>query len=380
MTTRRAHRWITALVAGCVLASCGQVSSNSSGRVTGSDAEALRQSFEDYIDAFASNDSARVVQYVDPACGVTREQAAEVMVQTRALFAAFSGTDINDIFESYEIVDVAVSGNTGTITAKYDPLEGFEEEEPETQEYTLIDGSWYSTACDEWRSFDDGFSTGEESAPTDNDPLTDPNGALPTVPLAPGQTVAADAAPAQTVPAQTVPLQASAPDSEPVATAASPASGLLAPVSITAHATSELPPADGNTYGIDNVFDGDLSTAWNHCGDCETDPAAKLGIGQRLTFDFDQNYTVVGLSIANGYQKPANDVWFKNHRVADMVINSADGSNPLSVILDDTQGYQWVDIPAVTTHGLTIDIESVYEGSGWPDVAISEIEIFITDS
>jgi hypothetical protein len=160
-------------------------------------------------------------------------------------------------------------------------------------------------------------------------------------------------------------------------TTAAPVIEALGVEQISVTASSSIP---GDSYVPENMLDGVLETAWNHCGtSCEETGAARQGVGQTLQFDFDEDVTLTGFRIANGYQKQseaAGDVWVKNNRIRQIVVTTADGSE--TVELADERGYQTINIQQATTDFLTIEVTGVYEGDGtYNDLAVSEIEILV---
>lgn len=146
---------------------------------------------------------------------------------------------------------------------------------------------------------------------------------------------------------------------------------------VSASASSSLPD---DAYGPANMVDGVLETAWNHCGTgCDETGEARQGVGVTLTFDFDQEVTLTGFRIANGYQKESEtigDVWIKNNRIHEAVLRTAGGSE--TVEFADDRGFQTIEIAPVATDFLTIEVMSVYEGDGtYNDLGVSEIEILV---
>lgn len=122
------------------------------------------------------------------------------------------------------------------------------------------------------------------------------------------------------------------------------------------------------THSPERVMDGDLLTAW-------VEGANGQGIGENITFYFDDEYMISGLRINAGYQK-STSLYEKNSRPADILLSFSDG-NSQKYVLQDINGMQEIvfEIPVVTDY-INIIIESVYPGSKYEDTAISELSIY----
>lgn len=129
-------------------------------------------------------------------------------------------------------------------------------------------------------------------------------------------------------------------------------------------ATSEL-SENNMVHSADRICDGDLKKAW-------VEGTSEQGIGESITFDFEDNYCVSGMIINAGYQK-TKDLYYKNSRPKKIKIVISDGSYS-EVELKDIYGKQKIkfDKPVVTNQ-IVITIEDIYEGNKYQDTAISEI-------
>ena len=161
-----------------------------------------------------------------------------------------------------------------------------------------------------------------------------------------------------------------------------PPSVTLPASEITASASSYLPnDSDPNRYAPAQMLDGDLVTAWNHCGTgCPNVTGdARQGVGVVLSFQFDEPVELVAVRIANGYQKISNtagDVWPKNNRIASLEVEAEGGA--MSVTLDDERGYQEISTPLGLTSWVDMTVTGVYYGDGtYNDLAVSEIEFVV---
>lgn len=121
-----------------------------------------------------------------------------------------------------------------------------------------------------------------------------------------------------------------------------------------------------------NLLDGDLSTAW-------VEDVSGQGIGESLTFQFDRVYGLTGLKLATGYQKNVG-LFEKNSRPSKVRLGFSDGTSQ-EFQLEDEQGYQMIRlVNPVETNTVTMTILAVYPGTDYQDTAISEIELFVTES
>jgi len=136
-----------------------------------------------------------------------------------------------------------------------------------------------------------------------------------------------------------------------------------APLKVTATASSTRPPLAGNTYEAANALDGRLMTAW-------VEGADGPGLGEWIRCDFEREVTLKRISIAPGYFK-SPQIWARNNRLATAVFYFSDGtSRPVS--FDDRMEEQMLEVGAVRTNWVRIEIKEVYAGTD-PDTAISQL-------
>jgi serine/threonine protein kinase len=135
--------------------------------------------------------------------------------------------------------------------------------------------------------------------------------------------------------------------------------------SIAVSATSILPPdvSSGLTYDPSNAVDGDLSTAWS-------EGVRGNGEGESLTFRFPEPVDLARIDIVNGYAKSPR-LFQDNARVRDAVISTESGDLP--VTLDDRTSTQRIEPPRGRTLFVRIRVGSVYRGSRFEDLAITEV-------
>ncbi len=136
-----------------------------------------------------------------------------------------------------------------------------------------------------------------------------------------------------------------------------------------AAASSTLRATQTNSYGVTNLLDGDLSTAWNEGSDGN-------GIGEWVQFNFSQDVVLSRVEIANGYQRD-DDRYFGNPRVQSLRIEYSNGTSQLVDLLDSRQ----LQIVIPTREPITsvrFVIVAVYSGAEWDDTALSEVRFYET--
>jgi hypothetical protein len=138
-------------------------------------------------------------------------------------------------------------------------------------------------------------------------------------------------------------------------------------------ASSELPPTNGISYAAENAYDWNLTTAW-------VPRRSNNGIGEWLQYTYDrgpdERFALTSLIVFNGYRK-SRKLWEANARVREMKLDL--NGKPYAVIrLRDSYNYQTVPLGKIHLNAkktvLRFQIISVYKGSKYPDVAISELE------
>ncbi len=132
-------------------------------------------------------------------------------------------------------------------------------------------------------------------------------------------------------------------------------------------ASSYIEPSAERTYGPDNLIDADPATAWN-------EGAEGLGEGEWVRLHFETPVIPARLEVANGYQRD-EERYTGNGRIEQMTVKYSDGTSQ-TVELEDRQGFQEVPLAPKETEWLLLTAESVYPGSTWEDLALSEIRVF----
>jgi hypothetical protein len=147
--------------------------------------------------------------------------------------------------------------------------------------------------------------------------------------------------------------------------AAAPAPVKLDPRSISASASSELPPTQEVTYSIRNTLDGDTRTAWNNHS-----AVRGSGVGETLTYRFSSPVHLVRITLVNGYVKTA-ELRADNGRIRGVVILT--DRRTLPATLSDTASRQRLDRDFGMTHKVTLRVTSIYPGARYTDLALTEI-------
>ena len=147
--------------------------------------------------------------------------------------------------------------------------------------------------------------------------------------------------------------------------AAAPAPVRVDPRTISASASSELPPADSVTYSIRNTLDGNSRTAWNNHS-----AVAGSGVGETLTYRFPRAVHLVRIGLVNGYAKTA-ELRAANGRIRGVLITT--DARTLRATLSDTASPQRLNRDFGLTRKVTLRVTSIYPGARYTDLALTEI-------
>jgi hypothetical protein len=132
-------------------------------------------------------------------------------------------------------------------------------------------------------------------------------------------------------------------------------------------ASSVLKAQAGNDYGLNNLFDSQLQTAW-------VEGVQGQGIGEYIAFEFDAPETLTQIELVNGYAK-SDKIFQANGRVKELRMTFSNG-DVASIRLEDTSQTQMIDMTGTKpATWVLLEITDVYEGSRWSDTAISEIRL-----
>ncbi|RAP32070.1 hypothetical protein DID76_01500 [Candidatus Marinamargulisbacteria bacterium SCGC AG-414-C22] len=142
------------------------------------------------------------------------------------------------------------------------------------------------------------------------------------------------------------------------------------PQSVPTKATASSILSPQQSYDISNIADSQLTMAWS------TDGAKSTGVGESFQFEFDSDAipTLNGLLIWNGYQRSESH-FNANGRVQTLNINGD------SITVRDRLGVQeFMFTEPKQSQQLTVTIESIYPGTKYKDVLISELSFIGTDN
>ena len=127
-------------------------------------------------------------------------------------------------------------------------------------------------------------------------------------------------------------------------------------------------------YHPNYVADDDPATAW-------VEGAKSSGAGEWLRIQVTplDKTTQVRLRVRNGYQK-SKDLWKANARAKAVKVRLLPGKVEKLVTLADADGWQEivVDQPSGQLRAIELAIDSVYEGTKYADLCISDIQVFAT--
>jgi ribosomal protein L37E len=136
-------------------------------------------------------------------------------------------------------------------------------------------------------------------------------------------------------------------------------------------ASTVLDPDDGVTYDPELTLDGNPVTAWNDGVD--GDP-----VGQWLEYTFVAPVRISRIEVVNGYDKVVGDLdlFEANARIRALRVETDGATTPGE--LTDTREPQSLEGPFGPSCRYRIVVDSVYPGSRFEDVALSEIAFFGT--
>lgn len=131
-------------------------------------------------------------------------------------------------------------------------------------------------------------------------------------------------------------------------------------------ASSTLEPA--SAYHAGQLFDSRREFVW-------VEGADNNGVGERLDFLLKEKVTITALEIQNGYQR--SDAHYKANARVKSIEFGIDGGQAYTLELKDTPEPQRVTLPnSYTGSVFSIKVKSVYAGTKYKDLAISEMRFF----
>jgi len=124
-----------------------------------------------------------------------------------------------------------------------------------------------------------------------------------------------------------------------------------------------------------NLIDDNLWTSW------QPERKAAGGVGEWVNMQFSTSQTLTGFEFSNGFRRldELGDLYVMNNRIENAVIQFSDGTE-FPVHFADTAGETTVMLPAPKqTTFVKLVVKSVYKGTKWNDLAVSEFHALAQD-
>jgi hypothetical protein len=127
-------------------------------------------------------------------------------------------------------------------------------------------------------------------------------------------------------------------------------------------------------YHPNYIADDDAKTAW-------VEGASSSGAGEwiRINLTALDKTTKVRLKIRNGYQK-SKGLFAANARAKEVTVTLLPSNTKVTAKLEDKDGWQELAVtqPAGVVKAVQLNVGSVYEGSKYADLCISDLQVFAT--
>ena len=136
---------------------------------------------------------------------------------------------------------------------------------------------------------------------------------------------------------------------------------------ITAINASSTLMQENYDYSANNLIDQNNSTAWSDGIDGD-------GIGETLTFVFEQESSINEINILNGYCK-SEDLYYKNSRIKKVTLIFDDGEEQIDIedIYNQSQSFKLAN--QHQSKQMVLRIDEVYTGNKYSDTCVSEISV-----
>ncbi|WP_308697496.1 Ig-like domain-containing protein [uncultured Thomasclavelia sp.] len=136
---------------------------------------------------------------------------------------------------------------------------------------------------------------------------------------------------------------------------------------ITAINASSTLMQENYDYSANNLIDQNNSTAWSDGIDGD-------GIGETLTFVFEQESSINEINILNGYCK-SEDLYYKNSRIKKVTLIFDDGEEQIDIedIYNQSQSFKLAN--QHQSKQMVLRIDEVYAGNKYSDTCVSEISV-----
>lgn len=144
---------------------------------------------------------------------------------------------------------------------------------------------------------------------------------------------------------------------------------------LTLVASSFLKDWKHYTFTPGNLIDDNLWTSWQP----NRKPAGGVGEWFKITLDAPQ--TITGFEVFNGFRliDDLGDLYAMNNRIKDATVEFSDGSK-LPIHFDDVPQVSVIQLPAARKcEWFKVTVDSVYKGSKWNDLAVSEFHVLGKD-
>ena len=129
-------------------------------------------------------------------------------------------------------------------------------------------------------------------------------------------------------------------------------------------------------YHPNYVADDDPKSAW-----VEGDAGSGAGQWVRLQVTPLEGTTVVRLKIRNGYQK-SKPLFAANARAKEVLVRLLPSKTEARAVLADQDGWQELTVtqPSGPMRAVEVQVKSVYEGTKYKDLCISDVQVFATST
>ncbi|MBC7974111.1 MAG: hypothetical protein H7138_03940 [Myxococcales bacterium] len=144
---------------------------------------------------------------------------------------------------------------------------------------------------------------------------------------------------------------------------------------VTLVASSFLKNWKHYTFTPSNLIDDNLWSSWQP----NRKPAGGVGEWFKITLDTPQ--TLTGFEVFNGFRliDELGDLYKMNNRIENATVEFSDGSK-LPIHFDDVPAAAVIKLPAAKRCAwFKVTVDSVYKGSKWNDLAVSEFHVLSND-
>lgn len=144
---------------------------------------------------------------------------------------------------------------------------------------------------------------------------------------------------------------------------------------VTLSASSVLANWKHYDFKGSNLVDDNLWTSW------QPDRKAPGGIGEWVKMQFATPQELTGFEFSNGFRRldELGDLYVMNNRIEDALITFSDGTE-MPIHFDDVMGEKTFTLPAPKkTDWIKLTVKSIYKGTRWNDLAVSEFHALAKD-